>query len=540
MSMSLHQKNKTVVNTIPIFKAWVPEWMIKAILFILLLPSIVLFFIPITNIPAAAGYYGSEPADMQFSVALFYAGYVGFYSLERRFFNYLAAREYFILFTFLLMLTTWVCYYTHEVYIFFPIRFVQGLLFASTVNLALSLMFTRLKNERAREISFSVFFGLLICALPFNNLVTANLIDSFNFNIIYKGALYSYLPSLILLPLTMNRIRLNVRFPLYKLDWQSFSLYSIGLVLIGYIFIFGQEYYWLTDKRIRYSCMGLLFLSILFILRQRAMKHPYIDLRIFRSRSFKAGLMILFVMYICRFVSGITNTYFTAILGFDPIHVSYINLFNLGGLILGTIISCWMVIQKRNIRFIWGIGFIFLLIFHIILFFHTDAQADEFNYFIPLFIQGFGVGLIMVPTIIYTISSVAISRSTSAAAVSLAIRYLGFCSSIALINYFELYGKSQHYNTFRDHLTGLESPVKAHLQHQSNMLIENGLHAGLSSKAAHKLLINSLHKQDQLRFAMDYYELIAWIIVGILLLIALSPYLSKTIIRLRSKNLSPA
>ena len=61
-------------NTLPIFKRWVPEWLIKVILFSLLLPSIVLFFLPLANIYAAAGYYGSEPADIQFSVALFYDG----------------------------------------------------------------------------------------------------------------------------------------------------------------------------------------------------------------------------------------------------------------------------------------------------------------------------------------------------------------------------------------------------------------------------------------------------------------------------------
>ncbi len=540
MSMSTQQKANTVDNILPIFKSWVPEWMIKIVLFILLLPSIVLFFLPITNIQAAAGYYGSEPADMQFSVALFYAGYVGFYSLERRFFNYLAAREYFILFTFLLLLSSWICYLSREVYIFFPIRFIQGLLFASTVNLSLSLMFTRLRSERAREISFSVFFGLLICALPFNNIVTADLIDNFNFNIVYKGALFSYLPSLVLLPLTMNRIRLNVRFPLYRLDWQSFALYSIGLVLIGYILIFGQEYYWFTDNRICYSGMGLLFLTVSFVLRQQAMKHPYIDLRIFRSRSFKAGLLILFVMYICRFVSGITNSYFVSLLGFDPMHVSYINAFNLTGLISGTIIAACMVIQKKNIRYIWSIGFILLLIFHLIMFYHSDVQANEYNYFMPLYIQGFGVGLIMVPTIIYTISSVAVSRGTSAAAISLAIRYLGFCTSIALINFFELFGKSMHYNAFQDRLSVLDYPLAHHMHVQTNLLLTKGLHPGLSGKATEKLLIASINKQDQVRFAMDYYELIAWLIVCILLLISLSPYLGKTIIRLRSRRLSPA
>jgi hypothetical protein len=150
----------------PFFKRWAPEWLVKIILFSMTLPGIIIFFLPLTNINAAAGYYGCEPADIQFSVALFYAGYVGFYSLERRFFSFLAAKEYFLLFTTLQILACLVCYFTREVYILFPVRFLQGMLFAGNVNLSLTQIFTRLNSERGREISFSVFFGILLCALP--------------------------------------------------------------------------------------------------------------------------------------------------------------------------------------------------------------------------------------------------------------------------------------------------------------------------------------------------------------------------------------
>ncbi len=527
-------------NIVPIFRSWAPEWLVKIILFLLLLPSIVLFFLPLANINAAAGYYGSEPADIQFAVALFYAGYVGFYSLERRFFTYLATREYFILFTFLLIATSFICYHTQELYILFPVRFIQGMLFSSTVNLSLALMFTRLHSERAREISFSVFFGLLLCAIPFNNFVTADLIDTYNFNIVYKGALFSYLPCLVLLLLTMNNIRLNVRFPLYKLDWQSFFIYSAALCLFGYVMIYGQEYYWLGDQRIRYSVIAIAGLAILYMLRQKSMKRPYIDLRTFRFRNFKVGLLVLFVMYICRFASGITNGFFANVLHFDPMHVSYINLFNLLGLITGVVVACCMTLQKKRIRYTWLPGFLLLLIFHGSMFFLFDVQADEHNYFIPLFIQGLGVGMIMVPTIVYSISSVPVSLGASASAICLAIRYLGFCVSIGIINYFELFSRSRHYNAFQDHLTKIDPVVRQTIQTQSQRLVANGLAPGPAAKASNKFLVSSINAQGQLRFAMDYYELMSLIIAATLLLIALFPYLNRTAVYLRSRRLSPA
>ncbi|WP_228434565.1 efflux MFS transporter permease [Chryseobacterium indologenes] len=529
-----------MARKLPIFKRWVPEWLVKIILFSMTLPGIIIFFLPLSNMNAAAGYYGCEPADIQFAVALFYAGYVGFYSLERRFFSFLAAKEYFLIFTTLQIVACLICYYTSEIYILFPVRFLQGILFAGNVNLSLTLMFTRLSSERGREISFSVFFGILLCALPFNNLITADLIDSFNFNIVYKTAIFSYLPGLIFLMLTMSNYRPHARFPLYKLDWQSFVLYGIMLVLVGYITIFGQEYYWLEDVRIQGSVIAIIVLSAISVIRQYAHKRPYIDLRVFRYRNFKVGLLILFIMYICRFASGITNNYFAGELHLDPFHISYINIFNISGLVLGVIVACCMVLQKKKIQYIWVPGFLMLLAFHALMYYSFDIQANEFNYYIPLFVQGLGVGLLMVPTIIFIISSVPASIGPSAAATALAIRYLGFCISIALINYYELFEKSRHYNAFQDHLTAADPEVKNFLHQQTAKLMAKGMPDDHAVKAAHKILVAKINIQDHVRFAMDYYEMMVWLLFASLLLIIIFPYLNRTVLYLKSRRLSPA
>ena len=524
----------------PIFRRWVPEWLVKVLLFLVILPSLVLFFLPMANINAASGYYGCEPLDIQFAVALFYAGYVGFYSLERRFFSFLATKEYFIVFTVLQVLATLVCFQTHELSILFPVRFFQGMLFSCTVNLSLSLMFTRLHSERAREISFSVFFGMLLCALPFNNLVTADLIDNFDFNTVYKTAIFSYLPGLALLLLSMNNIRLNIRFPLYQLDWESFVLYSIILCLTAYILLFGQEYYWLEDQRIRNSTIALAFALLIYILRQQRMKRPYLHLGIFKFRNYKVGILLLLVMYICRFASGLTNTFFATVLRLDPMHVSYINAVNLAGLVAGVIIACCLILQKRRIRVIWISGFTLLLAFHVAMFFLFDTQANENNFFAPLFLQGLGVGLLMVPTIVYSLSAVPMSMGASASAFCLAIRYLGFCLSIALINYFELLEKGRHYSAFQDHLTRLDPAVKQIFSKQPLHLLGKGLQPSQTLKATNKLLVSSLQAQTQIRFAMDYYEIMSWLLVATLLMIALFPRLNKTVAYLKSRRLSPS
>ena len=527
-------------NRFPIFRKWVPEWLIRIILFSLFLPGIMLFFLPMANIPAAAGYYGCEPADVQFMVALFYVGYTGFYALERRFFSFFAAKEYFMIYTCLNIALAFVCYRTTDLFVLFPVRFVQGMLFASTVTLSLSTMFTRLKSERAREISFSVFFGVLICALPFNNLITADLIDASDFKVVYKLALFSYVPGLFLLLVSMNNIRLAKPFPLKKLDWPGFVLYTLILLLIGYCLIFGQEYYWMTDRRIRYSVIAIGGLSVVYVLRQKHMKRPYIDLSVFRFRNYLVGILLLFIMYICRFAVGITNTYFLTVLKLDPIHVSYINGWNMAGLILGVVIACLLILQHKNIRLIWLAGFGALLTYYCWMFFLFHPEADETQFHLPLLIQGFGVGWLMVPTIVFAISSVPKALGVAASAYCLATRYLGFCVSIALINYYELFGKSKHYNAFQDRLTWMNPAVKKMLASNAHKLTSRGLSPAQITKGSEKLLLQAVNRQNQLRFGMDYYEMMSWILIGTIFFIAFFPYVNRTAVYLKSKILTPA
>jgi hypothetical protein len=526
-------------NIIPLFKSWVPEWLIKITLFIVLLPSLVLFFLPLANINAAAGFYGIESFDVQYTVVLFYAGYTSFFSLEKRFFNYLATKEYFFIITFIQIITSYACFISESLIVIFILRFIQGMAFTCTVNLSLSLIYSRLRSQRAREVSYSIFFGMLICMIPFNNFITADLIDSFNFNTLYKVAMFSYVPSLILIGILMNNVRLNIKFPLYKLDWASFVIYAAILCLLGYILVYGQQYYWFSDKKIALSTLLAASLLALHILRQFKLKRPYFDLSVLKYRNFKVGAFLLFILYICRFASGITSTYFSTVLGLDPIHISYITLFNILGIILGVITSCVMVLQHRSMRLIWIYGFLMLLVYHSWMFFLFNTQANESEFFSPLAVQGLGIGMLITPLIVFMISSVPARLSSTAAGICLFVRCFGFYASIALINYFELLGKSQHYNTFQDNLNNLNPVVLSSMLKQRDFLIHKGLTTESASQITNKLLVKHVDVQGQIRFAMDYFEMISWLLVFTLLLISMFPYINRTIVYLRKDQPAP-
>lgn len=522
-----------------IFKQWVPEWLIKLILFSCLMPSMVLFFLPGANVEVTAGYYGSQPSDVQFLIILFYAGFVGFYILERRFFLFFPVKQYYIIFNLLQILNCYLMYRIADITWVYGLRFIQGMLFASAVNLSISMIFSRLNSERAKEVSYSIFFGMLLCSSPFNSFVTAEFIDSFNFDELYLYAALAFLPGLLLVFISMTSIRHVKPYPLFSLDWPSCIFFSGLIIAFGYMMVYGQEVYWFWDAHMQVALgIGIAFL-VCFVLRQMTLKRVYIKISIFSNRRFLLGLLILYMMYIERFSLSVSNQYFLQVLKVDPIHLSYMQWFNMLGIIIGVLCAMYWILAHRSVKWIWILGYCFLLTFHQIMFFSFESKGNDYYFWIPLCLHGIGVGLIMVPTILFTIASVKPHFAVSAAAICLAARYFGYTCSIGLQNFFKLFESNQHQQIFQDYLQRNNVILQTYFDKEATKLLENGLQFREQATAV-KLVTERVKNQSFVRYAMDYYELMSFISICILIIIFLSPTLKNMYKKLKQNIVSPA
>ena len=111
---------------------------------------------------------------------------------------------------------------------------------------------------------------------------------------------------------------------------------------------------------------------------------------------------------------------------------------------------------------------------------------------------------------------------------------------MGLINYFSLFRKSQHYNRFQDNITYANTVYHDEINRYMNKLSTNGMLPSLTEKAGQKLVIADVNQQASLRYAMDYYEMMSWIILAMIVLVICTPYINKTLVYLKSKTLVPA
>ncbi|WP_184547930.1 MFS transporter [Mucilaginibacter sp. FT3.2] len=526
-------------NALPVFKTWVPMWLIRLALLIVVLPGVVLFALSVSNVNAAAGYYGITPNDVQYSLIILYGAMASFVVLEGRFFKNLATKEYLLVGVILLTGTCYLCYLTHSFLVLLAMRYIQGLLTCGTISITLTLMFSKLHTERSKEIGYSVVYCILLCVVPLTTVITASIIDAFDYNVIYKCAMYSYIPGAVLMFFIMNNVRFNKRLPLYRLDWPSFLLYSVGLGFIGYVLVYGQQYDWLDDKRISIRLIAIVLLFAVFIIRQLNLKRPYLYLQAFRNPKFVLGIILLFVFYIIRGSFGITTSFLGGVLGLDPIHIGYLLLYNIAGIIIAVIIASRLVLLKIATRLIFIGGFVLLLIFQVWMCYLFNTQVDTVDLIIPLMLQGMGAGMLMVPIILFVVSSAPASFGNTGSAVGIFVRFVGFSTSIALINFFQLYGQRDHYNRFQERLSSLDPVAVQRLTDYKQVLISRGTAPDQAVKIANGLLNKGISVQAQLKFSIDYYHWMSWVIIGTIVLIALFPSVNRTTINVKANQPAP-
>jgi len=528
-------------DPVQIIKSWVPQWVTKLVIFMVLLPTMGLFGLSTANSNAAAGFYGFEPTDIQYSMIVFYAALTSFFALERRFFNFLAVKQYLLLGAIVQILSSYVCYITHNLAVLLIFRFIQGAANCTTSSICITLIFKQLKGERSREIGYSVIYGMLLSLSQISMMITSPVLESFDFNTLYKCIMFIFIPGTLCLYSILNNVRLIDKSHLYKIDWASFVIYSSALLLIGYVLIYGQHYYWLENPTIVWCIVGIVVLLTLHVFRQLSLKkRPYLSLEVFKYRNFKIGAFLIFALYICRGTLNVANSYFAVVIGMDPIHIAYMLLANSAGILVSVAVTARLIILKKPMRNIWLVGFAFLLLFHVWMRFLFSSSGNMPSFLVPLFVQGLGAGTLITPIILYMVSSVPTHLGGVASATGVFFRFLGFCGSIAFANYYALFSQTTHYNRFQQTITMIDPAAIEKLAGYKQMFLAKGFAPDQAAKMANGLLNRTVTVQSQLRYAVDYYELISWCILGVILFISLYPYMNRTMINVRGNQPAPA
>lgn len=525
-------------NNVHIFKDWVPDWLVFVSLFIFLVPLASGLGIYMGSIPVAASFYGVDNTDINYSMIVYYLAIASVFPLEVKFFNFFSTKPYLITCLSIFLLFNLLLYLNHSFTALVVLRFFTGAISHGVIGMIFALVFKQFNEQRSRILGYATMYGVLFGSAPLSYILTAYLFSNHNFNSLFLVVVLASIPGTVLMLSIIKKdadLRKKGKIPLKSTDWVSFVIYATFLLSLAYFMLYGQYYHWFRSIRIVLCFIVVVVLLLTFVMRQLILDDPYIDLRVYKTRNFRIGLSMLVFFYLAKGDISLLNSFMTNSVNLDTYHYSYVMMINGIAIIIGTLLGGRYILAGTRIRIIWMIGFGSLLAYHLFALRILNHQAEITDLILPLFFNGFGIGILIISIVIFYATAVPQSIGFSASVSGVAFRACTTTASMALTGMFGQYFQKIHYQHFSDSVTQTNSLALTRIGQYKHALLSRGASMHESSAGAVKLLGKSVANQNNLLFIRDYYLYMSLLLAIVILLIVTIPHFTYQIKRIKSR-----
>jgi DHA2 family multidrug resistance protein len=216
------------------------------------------------------------------------------------------------------------------------------------------------------------------------------------------------------------------------IDWIGLSLLTAGLSTLQFVLEQGERDEWFSSRTIQVCALVSAFALISFIVKSLRDRHPIVDLKVFKFRSFSVGSFLGIIMGFGLYGTAlILPLFFQSLLGFTAFDTGLALMpgaFStaLSMLIIGRILNRidgrWSIVFG-TLLFAWSSWMLGGL----------SVQAGYWDVFWPRVIQGFALGFLFVPLTTISLGDVPVPEMAGATGVFTLLRQLGGSLGIAIL-----------------------------------------------------------------------------------------------------------
>jgi DHA2 family multidrug resistance protein len=223
-----------------------------------------------------------------------------------------------------------------------------------------------------------------------------------------------------------------IRKPERGIDFIGLSAMTIGVVGLQYVLERGQHDDWFDSPSILTLTIVGLTALIFFIVREVRDPHPFVDLRVFKSRAFAAGNLIGVVSGFGLYgLNLILPLFFQNVLGFNAWQTGVALLPGaIATAISMPIAGRVTALVDARISIAFGLG---LFAVGSWLMGGLDQTAGFWDIFWPRVYQGFALGFLFVPLTTATLGGIPNSKMANATGLYTLLRQLGGSLGIAIL-----------------------------------------------------------------------------------------------------------
>ena len=295
------------------------------------------------------------------------------------------------------ILCDYVCMVSQYLPLVVLMSFISGFFRIVSTFVCWSNLQLRITPNRDFAVFFPFLFTVILGSVQLTDIVTGYSISAFDWRAMHRLTIGAFILVFALVYFCMRRgYRQAPYIPFKGIDYLGGILWSLWLICIIFIFVYGEHYDWLDGEEIRTAILFSIVLLGMCLERAASIRHPYISLKTFSQHN----MIPIFILFGCMslmstMVSSVQNVYTSAILGFDARHNADLCWGVVAGIAVGA--GFFFISLKKwqwRIKSIVIAGFVSFLLYQVMLYFLIDASTEKYMLYLPMLFKGAGVSIV--------------------------------------------------------------------------------------------------------------------------------------------------
>lgn len=304
------------------------------------------------------------------------------------------------------------------------------------------------------------------------------------------------------------------------IDYWGIGMLGLGVGALQIVLDKGQEKDWFGTHWITALAVVALVALTVFVLHELAIKHPVVDLHVFKNRTYSTGVFMMALLGVGLYGSTVLiPLLLQTLLGYPAVQAG-IAMAPRG---LGSFVAMPMVgiiVAKVDARKLLAIG-LAVCAYTLIEFSRFNLNAGYWDFFWPQLVMGVSLGFLFVPLTTTTMDP--IPRETMGNATSLfnLVRNLGGSIGISAVETIQFREAQAHIHYLGSHINPLDPHTEGFLAQLQGGFMRAGTNPVTASHRAYAAVWGMVQQQATMMSYNDAFRLLGLIFFGMLPLIFL-------------------
>ena len=292
------------------------------------------------------------------------------------------------------------------------------------------------------------------------------------------------------------------------IDYWGLSLLVVGIGALQIALDRGQEQDWFASHWITGLFVVAAAALVVLVRHQFAVRHPIVDLRVFRERTYATGVFLMMLMGFVLYGSlVIFPILLQTLMGYSPLE-SGIAMAPRGlGMLAATPIVGFLIARidaRKLLATGFGIGVVTLFWFS-----RLAMTAGYWDYFWPQFIQGVGFSLLFVPLTTVTMDRIPNAGMGNATSIFNLMRNIGGSMGIALTQTLLARHRQVHINNLGTHVSLYSAQTQQALQQLHGAFMAQGADSVTATRRAYAALWGTVQRHAAMLAFNDAFLVLA-------------------------------